>query len=65
MIDFEKFNAFPPNIGCPQCVDGSITWIEISDGKTTKRIELGSPGIFPEFDSLDNELKNLINLIDE
>lgn len=65
LIDFEKFNAFPPNIGCPQCADGSITWIEISDGKTTKRIELGSPGIFPEFDSLDNELKNLINLIDE
>lgn len=53
----EIFLSLPEVIGCPDCTDGGTGWIEVSDGKTTKRTAYDLMSFQPEEDKL--KLTNL------
>jgi len=62
-IDFQKFNLLPERIGCSGCADGIVEWIEISDGKKTKKIEFEPKDDVPEIDQFVIMLREIRNTI--
>jgi hypothetical protein len=52
LIDFQKFNSLPDNIGCPGCADAPIEWIEISNEDNTKKIQYEVVDDVPEIKQL-------------
>ena len=60
-IDLQKFNSIPERIGCPGCADGIVEWIEISDGKKTKKIEFEPKDSIPEINELVIMLREIRN----
>ena len=68
-LDVKKFNLLPERIGCPDCADGGAEWIEISDGKATKKVtfEYGASisGIDPFVKKLREIRKNVSSQFDK
>jgi hypothetical protein len=60
-VDFEKFSSLDDRIGCPDCVDGGAEWIEIDNGKTTKKVTFEYGDTIPKIDSLIVELRKIRN----
>ena len=52
LVDFQKFNSLPDNIGCPGCADAPIEWIEITKGTKTKKIQFEVVDDAPEIKKL-------------
>ena len=59
LVDFEKFNSLPENIGCPGCADAPVEFIEITKGNTTKRIHFETIYDVPEIKELVLELHKI------
>ena len=59
-IDFQKFLALPDRVDCPGCTDAMVTWIEISNGNVTKKIEYESPSDYPEIKELQTIIQEII-----
>ena len=57
--DLKKFNSLPSKIGCTDCKDAAIEWIEISDGKNSKRVEFDYGKNVPEIQNLVDELRKM------
>ncbi|MDO8435184.1 MAG: hypothetical protein Q7S89_00695, partial [bacterium] len=68
-LDVKKFNLLPERIGCPDCADGGAEWIEIFDGKATKKVtfEYGASisGIDPFITKLREIRKNVSSQFDK
>lgn len=37
-VDFGQFENLPETIGCPDCADGGAEWLELTYGKTVKKV---------------------------
>jgi len=61
-LNVKKFNLLPERIGCPDCADGGAEWIEISDGKTTKKVTFEYGASISEIDSFIKKLRKLEEL---
>lgn len=59
LVDLDTFNALPDTIGCPDCADQGGEWVEISDGRTTKRIDFELGASVAEIDRLVSRLRGL------
>ena len=60
-VDFEKFNSLQDVIGCPDCADGGAEWIEINNGKSTKKVTFEYGDTISEIDDLILELRKIRN----
>lgn len=59
LIELEEFTALPEVVGCPDCDDGGMEWIEISYGDTTKRVEFEYHTSIPKIDGLIKMLREI------
>jgi hypothetical protein len=58
-VNLDVFYSLRPIFGCPDCADGGGEWIEISDGKITKRIDFEFDASVPKIDDLVKRLREL------
>lgn len=59
LVNFEKFEALPKVIDCPDCADGGSEWIELWHASGKKLVTFPHSGGLPQHEELLAELKRI------
>jgi hypothetical protein len=59
MVNVDRFNALPARIGQPDASDAGGEWVQISDGRQTRRVDLDLGATIPDLAPLLSRLREL------